>query len=125
MFGSSDPCAPDPLVLLRYNANASLANTVTAPGAHQLQVTGHHQAPDAPAIRSMKVWISVDGGKTWQTTTVTGGVGGTYTASYTVPDLSTTNGAVSIKAQASDAGGNDVTQTILNAIRIAPIAPGA
>lgn len=125
-LGSSDaPCAPDPLVFLRYNANASLSNTVAAPGGHLLQVTGYHQAPDAPAIRSMKVWTSVDGGATWQAAKVTGGKDGTYTAAYTVPDLSKTNGAVSIKAQASDADGNDINETILNAVKLAPRTSGA
>jgi hypothetical protein len=86
--------------LLRYNANASLSNTVVAPGGHLLQVTGYHQASDAPATRSMKVWTSVeDGGATWQQAIVSGGSGGTYTAAYIVPDMSSTNGAVSIKAQ--------------------------
>jgi hypothetical protein len=125
LFGSNDPCAADPLVLLRYNANTSLSNTVTAPGAQQLQITGYHQAADGPAIRSMKVWTSVDAGKTWQKATVTGGAGGAYTATYIVPDLSETNGAVSIKAQATDAGGNDITQIILNAVKLAPRTPGA
>jgi hypothetical protein len=125
LLGGDAPCEPDSLVLLRYNANTSLSNMVTASDAHMLQVTGYHQAPDAPAISSMKVWTSIDGGATWQKAIVTGGEGGTYTAVYTVPDISKTNGEVSIKAQASDADGNDITETILNAVKLAPRTSGA
>lgn len=112
---SQDPCHADPLVFLRYNAFTDPANTVTAPGTHQLQVTAYHQAPGAPAITGLKLWISTDGGTTWQQVRVAGQDGGTYTGTYTVPALSSTNGYASIKAQASDATGNDVTQTITNA----------
>jgi hypothetical protein len=87
---------------------------VTAPGAHQLQITAYHQDPNAAAITGLKLWISTDGGKTWQPTDVQGQAG-TYTATYRVLDASRTSGTVSLKAQAVDAGGNDVTQTITDA----------
>lgn len=101
------PCQAVPLVLLRYNAELSLANTVTAPGTHQIQITACHQGPDAPAIKSLQAWTSTDGGTTWQPATVAGGKDGVFTATYTLPAGGTT---VSLKVHASDAGGNDVTQ---------------
>jgi hypothetical protein len=114
---STAPCQADPLVFLRYDAGLSLTNTIT-PGTHQLQVTGYHQDPSAPPVTSLQLWTSTDGGSTWQPARVTGGRNGTFTVLYTVP-ASGTNGYVSIKAQASDAAGNDITQVIDNAYAIA------
>jgi hypothetical protein len=115
-LGVTAPCQADPLVFLRYDAGLSLHNTIT-PGAHQLQVTGYHQDPSAPPVTSLKLWTSTDGGTTWQPAQVHGGRGGVFTATYTVP-ASGTNGYVSIKAQAVDSAGNDITQEIDNAYSI-------
>jgi hypothetical protein len=124
-FGvSAAPCQAAPLVFLRYNAYTSLADTISAPGRHQLQVTGYHQDPSAPAVTSLKLWTSIDGGKTWQPADLTGGHGGTWTAAYTLPSLSQTGGYLSIKAQAADAAGNTVTETIPDAVKLAAPASG-
>jgi hypothetical protein len=117
------PCAPPPLIFLRYDAGLSLANTVTAPGTHQIQVTAYHQATRAPAVTSLELWTSTDGGTTWRSAQVTGHGNGSYTAAYTVPPLSQTTRTVSLKVEATDAGGNNVTQVIDNAYKLAA-APG-
>lgn len=114
---STAPCQADPLVFLRYDAGLSLRDTVT-PGTDQLQVTGYHLAPAAPAVTSLRVWISTDGGARWRPARVAGGRGGAFTATYTVP-ASGTNGHVSIKAQATDGAGDSITQTLINAYGIA------
>lgn len=117
---SSAPCAPDPLVLLRYNAFTSLNNTVTAGTRHEMEADAYHQATTgAPAITGLKLWVSFDGGTTWTQVKVSGDGNGSYTGAYQVPAVSATNGYVSIKAQATDAGGNDVTETVLNAVAVA------
>ena len=46
---------------------------------------------------------------------------GAYTTTITVPQLSATSGTVSIKAQAQDAGGNNVTQIMYNAWTLSPL----
>jgi hypothetical protein len=123
VFGeSAAPCQADPLVFLRYDAGLSLTNTIS-PGTRQLQVTGYHQDPNAPPVTSLQLWTSTDGGTTWTPARVTGGRNGTFTVTYTVP-ASGTNGYVSIKAQASDAAGNTITQEIDNAYAVAT-APAA
>jgi hypothetical protein len=125
-LGSAGPCAPAPLVLLSYDAHTTSANAIPAAGPHQLDITAYHQDPNAPLVTSLKLWTSTDGGKTWQQAHVHSGRGGTFTATYTVP-ASGTSGYVSIKAQASDAVGNDISQEIDNAYAIAgtsgPAAP--
>lgn len=113
------PCTAPPLILLNYDAGLGLNNTVTAPGMHTLQITAYHQDPKAPAITSLKAWTSTNGGKTWQQARVSRGRGGSYTALYSVPPLASTNDAVSLKVQSSDAAGNDITQVIPNAYGLA------
>ncbi|HEY1919814.1 MAG TPA: hypothetical protein VGH27_29940 [Streptosporangiaceae bacterium] len=119
-LGVSDaPCQAQPLIFLRYNSGVDLANAWTAPGSHQLQITAYHLAADAPAITSLKVWTSVNGGATWTKAALASGTGGVYTTTISVPELSKTSGTVSIRAQATDAQGNRVSQTIYKAWSLA------
>ena len=122
LFGLTDPCQPLPLVLLRYDAGVSLANAVTAPGSHLIQVTAYHaylDPADTPAITGLKAWTSTDGGATWRPAdAITSRGGGAYTVRYTVPPLSATTGTVSLKVQAQDAAGSDVTQTVKDAFKL-------
>jgi hypothetical protein len=113
---STAPCQADPLVFLDYDAFLSTANTIT-PGTHLLQVTGYHQDPSAPPVTSLRLWTSTNGGTTWTPARVIRGWRGTFKVIYTVPG-SGTNGYVSIKAQASDAAGNNISQVIQNAYAI-------
>jgi hypothetical protein len=117
------PCAAPPLILLNYDAGLSLNNTVTAPGAHRLQITAYEEAANAPRITTLQAWTSTDGGNTWQPAQVSGGRDGSYTAAYTVPQLSATSGTASLKVHASDAVGNDVTQVIKNAYGLTASGP--
>jgi len=114
---STAPCQADPLVFLDYNAGLTTANTIT-PGIHLLQVTGYHQDPSAPPVTTLKLWTSSNGGTTWQPARVIRGWNGTFKVIYTVPAAGT-NGYISIKAQANDAAGNDISQVIDNAYAIA------
>ncbi|MEU9507327.1 hypothetical protein AB0D32_13715 [Micromonospora sp. NPDC048170] len=116
--GSATSCHAAPLVFLRYNTDADLADAVTAPGTHRLDVTAYHHAPDAPKITSVSLWISTDGGTTWTHTPTTRQGDGRYTARYRLPRMAETGGTVSIKAQAADAGGNTVEQTVLDALTL-------
>ncbi|MGH3403317.1 MAG: hypothetical protein ACRDRJ_12605, partial [Streptosporangiaceae bacterium] len=118
------PCRPDPLIFLRYDVFPDRANAVTAPGTHQMQVTAYYQAASAPAVTSLKLWTSTDGGASWQPAEVTGQGHGTYTVAYQVSALARTSGTVSIRAQASDAAGDAVYQTIYNAFGLTA-APSA
>ena len=72
--------------------------------------------PGAPAtpVRSVKVQVSADGGRTWHTVTASGR-GGHW--SVTVPDPARP-GYVSLRATVTDRNGNMVTDTIFRAYRI-------
>ncbi|MFI5488660.1 hypothetical protein [Micromonospora echinaurantiaca] len=116
--GTGSPCHADPLLFLRYDTGADLGDAVTAPGRHQLRVSAYHQVPAAPAVTSLALSISTDGGVTWKQLPTTAKGGGDYTASYQVPRLTDTTGTVSIRASARDAAGNTVEQTVLDAFRL-------
>jgi hypothetical protein len=89
-----------------------------------MQVTASYQAASGPTVTSLKLWTSTDDGATWQPADVTGDGNGTYTVTYQVPALARTSGTISIRAQAGDATGDTVDQTIYNAYRLAA-APSA
>lgn len=111
----ADSCAAQPLIMLRYNAFADLNDAITAGGKHQIQITSYDQATAAPTdIASLEFWTSADGGATWQRAHVRHGQGGSFLADYSVPALGATNGRLSIRAQATDAAGNTISQTYYN-----------
>jgi hypothetical protein len=115
---STAPCAPTPLILLRYNVHLSPSDSVTAGGLHQIDVAPYSQeGSSTAAITKLRLWFSTDGGKTWQEVQVTAHHG-TYTGHYHLPALSATNGSVSLKAQATDSAGSTVSQTVLNGYSI-------
>ncbi|MEV4814992.1 hypothetical protein [Micromonospora tulbaghiae] len=116
--GSGRPCHADPLLFLRYDAGADLGDAVSAPGRHQIRIAAYHQVPAAPAVKSLTVAVSTDGGVTWRQLPATARGGGNYTVSYQAPRLAATTGTVSIRARAEDAAGNTVEQTVLDAFRL-------
>lgn len=108
------PCRAEPLIFLRYNAGVGLDNAVPAPGAGAIHVTADRQAPDAPPVAGLKLWVSTDDGSNWQVVRVNQLVGskGAFIGTITYPKLAATTGAVSLRAEAWDADGNRVNQTI-------------
>jgi hypothetical protein len=62
----------------------------------------------------MRVWASFDDGGSWRRLDLDDLGGGNYTASLTHPDRQTAE-HVSLRVQASDAGGSRITQTIMRA----------
>ena len=108
-------CAVEPMMTLGY-AVAGLSLTGAAPaGAQVVHVTaGHLELANAATVTAAKVAVSLDGGKTWQQATVTGS-GGSYTASFKAP----AGAKVSLRTSAADAAGGTITETLINAYRVA------
>jgi hypothetical protein len=67
-----------------------------------------------PAVRSLAVEVSYDGGRTWRPTRLTG-AGDHRTATLPEPPG---NRTVSLRARAADAEGNAVEQTTINALPV-------
>lgn len=108
---STEACAVQPLVYLRYRLNLGLDNTVRR-DVHRIQLHAYHEvsARTAPEITSITAWVSYDGEKTWQAASTGTLAGGTATA--TLPPPPAKAKAVSLRVQATDAAGNTVTQTV-------------
>jgi hypothetical protein len=63
-------------------------------------------------VLGLRLWTSVDGGKTWQAAAVRGLGGGKFAA--TLPRVPTGQG-LSLRVAATDAGGSKIDQTIITA----------
>ncbi|MCC5575533.1 S8 family serine peptidase [Microtetraspora sp. AC03309] len=119
VLGTSGPCNPQPLVFVGYDLldTQALDNTVPAGRKHTFEVDVTHPASTErmPAIAGLKLAYSTDDGQTWQDAKVRKLRTGVYTATLTYPALALTKGAVTLKAEAWDTGGNKVEQTTTRA----------
>ncbi|MFC4122875.1 S8 family peptidase [Nonomuraea zeae] len=116
------PCGPQPLVFVGYDLGETQAldNSVQAGRRHTFDIDVSH-APSTeklPAIAGLKLSYSTDDGQTWKSATVKKGRDGVYTTTLTYPALAQTKGAVSLKAEAWDTGGNKVEQTTARAFTL-------
>lgn len=115
VFHSTEPCTAVPLVFLRFDGHLNPANQAPAGVRETVSVTAYHQDPNAPAISSLALQTSFDGGVTWSTAKVEPTrTAGTYNATFRVPELAETNGYVTLRTIATDAGGNSVNETLYN-----------
>lgn len=114
-FGLDGPCQAPGIIFVRYDAHVNAHNAVTAPGTHRMTVTAYQQAPDAPDVDDMRVWTSIDDGVTWVRARLASNGDGSYVATYHVPGLGQTTGAVSLRVEAGNTDGDTVQQTIVDA----------
>jgi hypothetical protein len=82
---------------------------VSTSGFRQIQVTAHRQAPAAPPVRALKLWISYDRGANWQLLNTVAKPGNQFTGRV---KYAAGTGKVSIKAEAWDAAGNSTEQIL-------------
>ncbi|WP_157546680.1 protease-associated domain-containing protein [Hamadaea tsunoensis] len=102
---STDPCAATPLVFVAYHFGDSPGRGFT--------VEAYHQDEQAPRITKVQVWTSTDDGAQWTPATVHAGRDG-----YTVTPHMKGTGALSVRVVAVDAAGNQVDQTVLEAVHL-------
>jgi subtilisin family serine protease len=114
-FQATTPCRAEPLLFLRYDAGVDLANTVRAGRSDELDVSVYRQAPAGPRVDGLRVWVSFDDGAGWEQAKVRSRGRGEFEVKVKYASLAATTGAVSLRAEAWDAGGNRVEQTILRA----------
>jgi subtilisin family serine protease len=110
--GLTTPCRPEPLLFLRYDADLDLDNKVRAGRSDDVQVTVYRQGSHGPRIAGLKLWISTDDGAGWDQVKVRWRGDGVFEADVRYPRFSQTSGWVSLRAEAWDAAGNRVEQTI-------------
>jgi hypothetical protein len=113
------PCRILPALTLNYLLAANESNTSTA-RVQVMQLSVAHVSYDGAGsgapVTSAAVWVSFDGGRSWQRATVTGS-GGRYTATWRNP-ASARGTDPAIKVTARDALGGSITQTITRAYTI-------
>jgi hypothetical protein len=101
-----------PLLTARFDPKLDLRNT--APGGRMFSFGATVHRPDAaPSVVAFAVKVSYDDGKTWQPATVTRD-GTRWKVTVTHPAA----GYVSLRAEAKDADGNTVDQTVLRAYQL-------
>jgi subtilisin family serine protease len=115
--GDTDPCAWQPLIYLHYRLGLTAQDTAPAGRSHTFTITAQQGDPDTAAtLASLRVWISPDGGKHWTEGHVVPKPDRTYQVVVLNPTLADSpNGTVALRAEARDAAGNSVQQTIMDA----------
>ncbi|MGW4966861.1 S8 family serine peptidase [Nonomuraea sp. NPDC004186] len=111
--GKLAPCEPVRRLNLRYDVPLDLDNRLKAGTPHRITVTGYHGSygtPDAK-VRDVKLSVTFDDGAHWTPVRVSA----SGQATVTPPALAATTGAVGLRAQATDAEGNTVEQTVQRA----------
>lgn len=123
LFGlGGQPCRAEPLLFVRYSGlDTDLYNRVKAPGAHAFQVSLHRQPTTTPlpAPAGMTLWVSYDGGDSWQPAKVTGRGQGRYDVKVVHPPANQrASDSVSLRVEAWDTAGNRVRQVVYDAYRL-------
>lgn len=113
------PCAPEPLIFLRYQLGLNLDDTVPARKPHTISVIGYYQPqPGAvPTVTSLRVEASFDGGAAW-TPVDTRAAKDANTFTATIAHPAAASGTVALRISATDSDGNSVVQTIPQAYRL-------
>ena len=118
-FRSAPPAegvtAAVPLLLADYDVGVLDALNRAPRGSFPIDVAIHRQqgAP-AAAITDARLWASFDDGGTWRRVDLTDRGGGNFTATVAHPAAASRK-FVSLRLQATDAGGSAITQTIIRA----------
>ena len=112
---ATTPCAPQPLLFLRYDADVGLDNRVAAGATGPIEVTAYRQDGRLAKLGELRLSLSTDDGATWQPVTLQRSGASTYRATVTYPELSDSTGQVSLRASAEDGQGSRIEQTIVGA----------
>ncbi|MFF0431618.1 S8 family serine peptidase [Streptomyces sp. NPDC004327] len=110
-------CETIPVVQLHYRMKSPLLNetaagtpsTITVDASHPKGFTGDNRMAGA------KFFVSYDDGATWNSATVDQADDNSFKVRFTNPELSASNGYVSIKAEVWDKAGNRTVQTVTRA----------
>jgi hypothetical protein len=117
--GNHAGCSAVDLLAPHYALAQSMTGTVPT-GVEALALTiGHSTNLPAPAVNAATVSVSYDGGATWTPATVTTAGTGRYLAIWTNA-AATAGKHLSFRVTATDAAGDTLTQTVIDAVAIAP-----
>jgi len=114
ILGSTDPCRSEPLLYLSYGGLDLDLDNDAGHGPTRLTIGVRHQlgAVAPPPVRTLTAAVSFDDGATWTPVDARRGGGSSWTVRIDNPPPPKRSGDVSLRAVATDADGNSVTQTI-------------
>lgn len=110
-------CEALPVVLLDYGMKADITNKVAAgqPFSFTVDASRSKASIASTTMAGAKVSVSYDDGATWQPVTVSRKDANTFKATVQHPELSATNGFVSLRTEVWDSEGNRTSQDITRA----------
>ncbi|SEN77625.1 S8 family serine peptidase [Nonomuraea pusilla] len=113
--------SPLPVLSVDYDLDVDQANS--APVGSALRVGLGLRYPKGmagPRVTEAKLWASYDDGATWQPVPLTAAGDAAFTGAVENPASARAGGFVSLRVQATDAGGNTVLQTVTRAYQLRP-----
>ena len=111
------------LPLLQVDYGLSLDDHNRGELSEQLRLSASHQGGSTPsAVEDLKLWASADDGKTWKQVTVTGAAASRGAADEFAATVRVPRGTeyVSLRAEARDAAGSTVRETVIRAYGVRP-----
>ncbi|MFD8534293.1 S8 family serine peptidase [Streptosporangium canum] len=120
-FRSEEAGASTPLPVLSvdYDLDVDQANSASARSATQVGLGLRYQKGEAgPRITEAKLWTSYDDGTTWHPVRLAAKGDAAFTGTIRHPASAKAGGFVSLRAQATDADGNTVLQTVTRAYQL-------
>ncbi len=116
LSGGTD-CSVLPLMSVDYALPVNLLGEIPA-GSAKGSVSITHLAHAKVSVSTLKARVSYDGGKTYKAVKVSGGSGGTFTLTFTVPKPGQTDGFGSLSISAKDANGATLREKIVHAFAV-------
>ncbi|MGV9327130.1 S8 family serine peptidase [Streptosporangium sandarakinum] len=108
-----------PVLSIDYDLDVDLANSVPANSATRVGLgLRYPKGMDGPRITGAKLWASYDDGATWQEVGLAAEGDAAFTGTIRKPASVKAGEFVSLRAQATDADGNTVLQTVTRAYRL-------
>ncbi|MFC0109364.1 S8 family serine peptidase [Kibdelosporangium aridum] len=116
-LGTRAKCAFQPVIQVDYQLGLDLLNQAPAGRTFTFDVAvgPHEGAESAGKITEFRLWYSTNDGTSWRRAQAVAKGNGQYSVQIAHPALNQTNGFVSLRAEAWDAAGNRMNQTMQRA----------
>ncbi|WP_031166564.1 S8 family serine peptidase [Streptosporangium roseum] len=115
----ADAGTPLPVLSVDYDLDVDQANSASARSATQVGLGLRYQKGEAgPRITEAKLWTSYDDGTTWHPVKLAARGDAAFAGTIRNPASAQAGGFVSLRAQATDADGNTVLQTVTRAYQL-------
>ncbi|WP_410598324.1 S8 family peptidase [Amycolatopsis sp. lyj-90] len=123
-YESGSACSFQPLIQLDHRLPLDLGGRAPAgrPFTFDVFAGSHSGARGGGPVTQLRVSASTDGGRTWTAAAARPNGTGLWSVTVTHPQLAATDGAVWLRADARDASGNTVTQTVQRAYALTDVA---